>query len=107
MGANVQGIQRTVTLLLECIVQVSASNQIRSRDCEWSEHSPLSEFEAFETWLAISLWKDRSKTMAARYKSAREMPSFFIMAFKVVRGTPRRVAAVLTTPLLSRKTRRM
>ena len=31
------------------------------------------------------------------------MPSFRIMAFRVVRGRPRRVAAVLTTPPVSRK----
>ena len=32
-------------------------------------------------------------------------PSFCIMAFKVVRGTPRRVAAALITPPVSRRTR--
>ena len=40
-------------------------------------------------------------------RSLREIPSFFIMAFKVVRGIPRRVAAALITPPVSRKTRRM
>src|ERR1700687_6143206 len=40
-------------------------------------------------------------------RSLREIPSFFIMAFNVVRGTPSRVAVVLTTPPVSRKTRRM
>ena len=35
------------------------------------------------------------------------MPSFFIMAFRVVRGIPRRAAVALTTPLVSRNTRRM
>src|SRR5439155_11444299 len=37
----------------------------------------------------------------------REMPSFFIMAFRVVRGTPSRVAVMLMTPPVSRKTRRL
>ncbi len=35
------------------------------------------------------------------------MPSFFIMAFNVVLGIPRRLAAALITPPVSRKTRRM
>src|SRR5579872_7073600 len=38
-------------------------------------------------------------------RSLREIPSFRIIAFKVVRGTPRRVAAVLTTPAAARRTR--
>jgi hypothetical protein len=42
-----------------------------------------------------------------RQRSLREIPSFFIMAFRVVRGTPSRVAASLITPPVSRKTRRM
>ena len=41
------------------------------------------------------------------YRSLREIPSFFIIAFRVVRGTPNRVAAALITPPVSRKTRRM
>jgi hypothetical protein len=38
-------------------------------------------------------------------RSLREMPSLRIMAFRVVRGNPRWVAAVLTTPPVSRSTR--
>src|ERR1700691_5383290 len=37
-------------------------------------------------------------------KSLREIPSFCIMAFNVVRGTPRRVAAALITPPVSWRT---
>ena len=40
-------------------------------------------------------------------RSPREIPSFFIMAFKVVRGTPSRPAVSLTTPPVSRNTRRI
>ncbi len=35
------------------------------------------------------------------------MPSFFIMAFSVVRGIPNLLAAALITPPVSRKTRRI
>jgi hypothetical protein len=41
----------------------------------------------------------------AGQRSLREMPSLRIMAFSVVRCSPRRVAAVVTTPSLSRSTR--
>jgi hypothetical protein len=40
-------------------------------------------------------------------RSLREIPSFFIMAFNVVRGIPRRDAVVLTTPPVSRNTRKV
>ena len=36
-----------------------------------------------------------------------KIPSFRIMAFKVVHGTPRRVAAALITPPVFRRTRMM
>jgi hypothetical protein len=56
---------------------------------------------------ASSFGSNRAGALGHRHISLREIPSFFIMAFKVVRGTPRRVAVVLTTPPVSRKTRRM
>jgi hypothetical protein len=40
------------------------------------------------------------------YRSPREIPSFFIIAFNVVRGIPSRVAAALITPPVSRSTRK-
>jgi hypothetical protein len=43
----------------------------------------------------------------SHYKSLREIPSLFIIAFRVVRGTPRRAAASLITPPVSRKTCKM
>jgi hypothetical protein len=49
----------------------------------------------------------KTQAQSKRQRSLREIPSFFIMAFKVVRGMPRRVAVALTTPPVSRKTRRM
>ena len=45
------------------------------------------------------------RRLSVRQRSLREIPSFRMIAFKVVRGTPRRLAAVLTTPLVSRSTR--
>jgi hypothetical protein len=49
----------------------------------------------------------KTQAQSTRQRSPREIPSFFIMAFKVVRGTPRRVAVALATPPVWRKTRRM
>ena len=43
-------------------------------------------------------------TKPQHQKSLREITSFCIMAFKVVRGTPRRLAAALITPPVSWRT---
>lgn len=43
----------------------------------------------------------------SRQRSLREIPSLRIMAFRVVRGRPRRAAAALTTPPFCRRMRRM
>ena len=47
----------------------------------------------------------RIMLMGINQRSVREIPSLCIMAFKVVRGTPRRAAAALLPPPVSRKTR--
>ena len=51
--------------------------------------------------------QDDSNGILSFHRSARVIPSFFIMAFSVVLGTPSRVAVALITPPVSRKTRRM
>jgi len=92
------------------------SNHMRSSDCAWSVRSLHCCLERWEragiaqlwlkkhTWPSYGFWTTAS---SRAHRSLREIPSFFIMAFNVVRGTPRRVAAALTTPPVSRKTRRM
>ena len=53
--------------------------------------------------VTANVWARRFaiRELRCNYRSLREMPSFRIIAFRVVRCSPRRVAAVVTTPPLS------
>src|SRR4029453_19033658 len=75
------------------------------RDHIWSPTRRRNPAKIITTPKTLHEPRQTSRLVVQGQKSLREMPSLRIMAFKVVRCRPRRVAALVTTPPLSRNTR--